>query len=172
MLCLKLLFTLDSQEKMSRFVNLPGLPKDEVLIDHIRREFPGLGLHTLSLIFRPKRVERSGLLGLFALQSLGSRNYRVAVVRHDIVCDTCKDLLIAVILEDKSPIVKGVVPLEPWKLESGPHDPRLFFKQFEGLSLTDPLTVGVGIDGVTGATYSVEAVLAELNRLQARVAMP
>ena len=168
MVCLKLLFVLDAQQQTSRFANLPSLPQNDVLIDHIREEFSELGAHTLSLIFRPERIERSGLLGFFALQSqsLGSHNYRVAVVRHDIACGTCKDLLVAVILEEKSPIIKGIVPIEPWELENGLHDPRPFFKHFVSRSLMDSLTVGVnGIDGVSGATYSVEALLKELNRL-------
>ena len=92
--------------------------------------------------------------------------YDLVVVREDIACATCRDLLAAVFLHADTPRIAGIVPLEAWEMESGPLDPRPFLTQFVGHSVDDSLRVGQQVDGVTGATLTVRAMLQQLRGLR------
>ena len=87
--------------------------------------------------------------------------YRLVVVRQDIACATCRDLLVGILLAPREDHVAGILPLESWELADDPFDPTAFFAQLSGRALAEPLVVGMNIDGITGATLSVNALVTQ-----------
>ena len=61
--------------------------------------------------------------------------------------------------------ILGMLPLSPWELEAGTYDPRIFLSQFTGLVLGASQWKTKDIDGISGATYSVQATLTQLREL-------
>ena len=59
-----------------------------------------------------------------------------------------------------------MAPLEAWEKESGSFDPEAFLAQLKGISLSDSLQVGKDLDGISGATLTVGAMLKELRGLR------
>ena len=62
-------------------------------------------------------------------------------------------------LEPREDRVVAVWPLTSWELADGPFDPTAFFAQLSGRLLSEPLAIGRDLDGVTGATLSVQALV-------------
>ncbi len=61
--------------------------------------------------------------------------------------------------------ILGMLPLSPWELETGTYDPRIFLLQFKGQGLGGSEWEAKDIDGISGATYSVQATLTQLREL-------
>lgn len=120
----------------------------------------------LELVYRPRPAPRSGVLQAYHVYAGRQPVYALVVVREDIACATCRDLLAAVFLNANTQRIAGIVPLVAWEMESGPFDPRPFLTQFVGYSVDDSLRVGREIDGVTGATLTVRAMLQQLDGLR------
>ena len=59
-----------------------------------------------------------------------------------------------------------MTPLEAWEKESGSFDPDAFLAQLKGTSLSDSLRLGQDLDGISGATLTVDAMLIELRGLR------
>ena len=91
--------------------------------------------------------------------------YELVVLRHDVVCGTCRDLLVAVYLVPKTRVIAGIMPLVPWENEMGALEPDTFLAQLVGHSLRDPLRPDDEIDGISGATLTVKALLSEIRGL-------
>jgi hypothetical protein len=87
--------------------------------------------------------------------------YQLVVVRHDIACPTCRDLLVGILIEPREDRVVDILLLASWELADGPFDPTAFFAQLIGRALSEPLVVGQDIDGITGATRSVNALVTQ-----------
>ena len=71
-----------------------------------------------------------------------------------------------VFLQAESRRIAGVVPLVPWETEDGAFDPSVFLQQLEGSMLGDTLRVGEELDGISGATLTVGAMLKQLRGLR------
>ena len=77
---------------------LPALPSATQLLATTRQFDPSLASIDLQLIHEPRPLPRSGLLQLYRVSDNGRPVYALALVRHDIACGTCRDLLAAVFL--------------------------------------------------------------------------
>ena len=144
---------------------LPELPTATQLLAVTRQFDPSLASPDLQLIHEARPLPRSGLLQLYRVSDNGRPVYALALVRHDIACGTCRDLLAAVFLTASTRQIAGVAPLEAWEKESGSFDPDAFLAQLKGTSLGDSLRLGQDLDGISGATLTVGAMLTELRGL-------
>ena len=144
---------------------LPALPSATQLLAATRQFDPSLSSPDLQLIHEARPLPRSGLLRLYRVSDDGRPVYDLALVRHDIACGTCRDLLAAVYLDASTRQIAGVAPLEAWEKENGSFDPEAFLAQLQGASLGDSLRLGKDLDGISGATLTVGALLTELRGL-------
>ncbi len=145
---------------------LPALPSATQLLATTRQFDPSLASIDLQLLHEARPLPRSGLLQLYRVSDHGRPVYALALVRHDIACSTCRDLLAAVYLTASTREIAGVAPLEAWEKEGGFFDPDAFLSQLKGTSLGDSLRLGKDLDGISGATLTVGAMLTELRGLR------
>ena len=149
--------------------DLPPIPSLEVLSDIVQKFNPELTDPQLEVAYEATLHPRSGLLVLYKVNSQDRLVYRLAVVRHDIACSTCRDLLVGIFFDSDDDCIIGIEPLEPWELAEGVVDPTVFLTQFKGRSLLDSLRIGQELDGITGASLTVQALLTELGGLNQRI---
>ncbi len=88
----------------------------------------------------------------------------LVVLRHDIACVLCNDLLIAVLLDPGTRRIHAVEAMVPWELKGEPLDAALFLAQLAGRAPVR-MVAGRDLDGISGATLSVEGMLHELAAL-------
>ena len=141
---------------------LPSIPPKEVVLRGLAAfDSTASSLH-LKEVYQAVPAPRSGVLSAYrVLTEDEALAYKLVVVRHDITCATCRDLLIGILLAPGEDRVAGVLPLESWELADGRFDPTAFFAQLIGRALSEPLVVGRDIDGITGATLSVNALVTQ-----------
>lgn len=141
---------------------LPSIPPQEAMLYRLAAfDSTASSLH-LTEVYRATPAPRSGVLSAYrVLTDSEALAYKLVVVRHDIACATCRDLLIGILIEPKEDRVAGVLTLESWELAAGPFDPTAFLAQLSGRALAEPLVVGQSIDGITGATLSVNALVTQ-----------
>ena len=89
----------------------------------------------------------------------------LVTLRHDVSCSTCNNLQVAVHVGLDDWKIRSVYPLEPWELSGKSMDPTPFLSQFSGRLAGERTVVGENIDGITGATLTVNAFLHELQVL-------
>lgn len=138
--------------------SLPWPPPPQDLLVKLN-ETLGQDVPALRSIFLPNRVPTSGII-----EVLEYGDMYVAVLREDIACDVCRDLLVAVIFNSMTREIQNIVPLEPWELQGKPFDPHPILSQFGHLE-ADNSNILLQVDGVTGATKSVEALVRGLDLL-------
>ena len=137
-------------------------PPNEVVLHSLSKFDPTSSTFRLKEVYQAVPVPRSGVLSAYkVLKGHETLAYRLVLVRHDIACATCRDLLVGILLAPGEDRVEAVLPLVPWELADGRFDPTPFFSQLIGRVLSDPLVVGRDIDGVTGATLSVNALVTQ-----------
>ena len=116
-------------------------------------------------VFAARPEPRSGVLIVYSVHNNEQKMFYLAAVRHDISCTTCRDLLLGVLLDPNTNKILGMLPLSPWELETGTYDPTVFLSQFTGQGLGTSQWETKDIDGISGATYSVQATLTQLREL-------
>ena len=141
---------------------LPPVPTKEVVLHHLAAfDSTASALH-LKEVYQAVPAPRSGVLSAYRVTTDDEAlAYKLVVVRHDIACPTCRDLLVGILLAPKEDRVAAILPLESWELADGSFDPTAFFAQMSGRALSDPLVVGRDIDGITGATLSMNALVTQ-----------
>ena len=141
---------------------LPPVPPQEVVLRHLAAfDSTASALH-LKEVYQAVPAPRSGVLSAYrVLMDDEMLAYRLVIARHDIACATCRDLLVGLLIEPIQDRVAAVWSLESWELAEGRFDPTAFFAQLTGRALSEPLVVGEDIDGITGATRSVNALVTQ-----------
>ena len=141
---------------------LPPIPPKEVVLHHLATfDSTASALH-LKEVYQAVPVPRSGVLSAYRVVTDDEAlAYKLVVVRHDIACPTCRDLLVGILIEPREDRVVDILPLASWELADGPFAPTAFFAQLSGRVLSEPLVVGRDIDGITGATLSVNALVTQ-----------
>ena len=150
------------EKSLSPESSLPPVPPQEVVLRHLAAfDSTASALH-LKEVYQAVPAPRSGVLSAYrVLMDDEALAYKLVVVRHEIACATCRDLLVGILIGPKEDRVAAVLPLESWELADGPFDPTAFFAQLSGRALSEPLVVGRDIDGITGATRSVNALVTQ-----------
>ena len=138
--------------------SLPWHPPPQDLLVKLN-ETLGQDVPELRSIFLPNRVPASGIIEVLEYGKM-----YVAILREDIACDVCRDLLVAVVFNPLTGEIQNIVPLEPWELQGEPFDPHLILSRFERLEADNSYTL-LQVDGITGATKSVEALVRGLDLL-------
>ncbi len=146
------------EQRSSYNPSLPWHPPPQELLVKLN-ETLGQDVPTLRSIFFPNRVPASGII-----EVLEYGDMYAAILREDIACDVCRDLLVAVVFNCLTREIQDIVPLEPWELQGEPFDPQPILSQF-GLLESDNSNTLLQVDGVTGATKSVEALVRGLDLL-------
>lgn len=150
------------EKSLSPQAPLPSIPPQEAMLNRLAAFDSTAGAFHLTEVYQATPAPRSGVLSAYrVLTDDEALAYKLVVVRHDIACATCRDLLIGILIEPKEDRVAGVLTLESWELADGPFDPTAFFAQLSGRALAEPLVVGQNIDGITGATLSVNALVTQ-----------
>lgn len=141
---------------------LPPVPPKEVVLHHlVAFDSTASALH-LKEVYQAMPAPRSGVLSAYRVVTDDEAlAYKLVVVRHDIACPTCRDLLVGILIEPKEDRVAAILPLASWELADGSFDPTAFFAQLSGRVLSGPLVVSRDIDGITGATLSVNALVSQ-----------
>lgn len=149
-----------------RYANsdLPPIPNEDNLLELINRKRPNISQIKIEKLYQAKPIPRSGLVCYYKINSQDTLYSNLAVLRHDISCSTCNDLLVCVIIDTKGGI-EDVIPIEPWEIENKPLDPLLLLSQLRGKSLRNHSGLD-NVDGITSATYTSKALLAELRVLR------
>ena len=150
------------EKSLSSESPLPPVPPKEVVLHHlVAFDSTASALH-LKEVYQAMPAPRSGVLSAYrVLTDEEALAYKLVVVRHDIACPTCRDLLVGILIEPREDRVVDILPLASWELADGPFDPTAFFAQLIGRALFEPLVVGQDIDGITGATLSVNALVTQ-----------
>lgn len=159
----------EAQERHA-YRDLPPVPSLEVLTGVVREYHSELIDPQLEVAYLATPQPRSDLLVLYEVRDSNRLVYHLAVVRHDIACNTCRDLLVGIFLTPEEDRILGIASLEPWELAGGVVDPTPLLAQLKGRSLQDSLRAGRDLDGMTGASLSVQALLTELWGLGKRIA--
>lgn len=150
---------------------LPPVPPKEVLLRRLAAFDSTASTLYLKEVYRTVPAPRSGVLSAYrVLTDDEALVYRLVIVRHDIACATCRDLLIGILMYPREDRVAAILPLESWELADGPFDPTAFFDQLSGRVLAESLVVGQNIDGITGATLSVNALVTQWNQAESWLA--
>ena len=150
------------EKSLSPQAPLPFTPPQEAMLNRLAAFDSTAGAFHLTEAYQATPAPRSGVLSAYrVLTDDEALAYKLVVVRHDIACATCRDLLIGILIEPKEDRVAGVLTLESWELADGPFDPTAFLAQLSGRVLAEPLVVGQNIDGITGATLSVNALVTQ-----------
>ena len=144
---------------------LPSIPSKEALIELTQRFDEKLGQPKLNQIYQAIPELASGLIVVYQVYDKEHFRYTLAVVRHDIACLTCNDLLVTVFLEAGTHAIKGIVPIASWESKDVVIDPTEFLAQFVGHPVQESLHLEQNVDGMTGATYTVNALVERLNEL-------
>ena len=116
-------------------------------------------------VFVARPEPHSGILAVYSIHKNEQKTFYLAAIRHDIRCTTCRDLLLGVLFAPNTNKISGILPLSPWELETGTYDPTVFLSQFKGQILGGSQWEAKDIDGISGATYSVQATLTQLREL-------
>lgn len=138
--------------------SLPWHPPPQELLVKLN-ETLGQDVSALISVFLPNRVPASGIIEVLEYGEM-----YVAVLREDIACDVCRDLLVAVIFNPLTMEIQDIVPLEPWEFQGKPFDPYPILSRFGRLEADNSNTL-LQVDGITGATKSVEALVRGLDLL-------
>ena len=150
------------EKSLSPESSLPSIPPKEIILLRLAEfDSTASALH-LKEVYQVTPAPRSGVLSAYRILTEDEAlAYKLVVVRHDIACPTCRDLLVGILLAPGEDRVAAVLPLESWELADGHFDPTAFFAQLSGRALSEPLVVGRDIDGITGATLSVNALVTQ-----------
>ena len=143
--------------------SLPAVPTDREIAAIARKmSREETVLRLTGNVHAPNSPPRSGLVRVDTATDGRGAEYYVAVIRHDIACVTCNNLLMAVLVGTDDGEIREVVALEPWELRGEPMDPSGFLNQFAGRFLTKNELTRQDVDGISGATLTVNAFLHQM----------
>ncbi len=111
------------EKSLSPQASLPSIPPKEAVLRSLAAfDSTASSLH-LTEVYQAVPAPRSGVLSAYrVLTEDEALVYKLVVVRHDIACATCRDLLIGILTEPKEDRVAGVLTLESWELTDGPFE--------------------------------------------------
>ena len=144
---------------------LPEVPSKQDITSHLEAFNAAYKDVKMQEIFVARPEPPSGVLAVYSVHNNEQKTFYLAAVRHDISCTTCRDLLLGVLFDPSTNKISGILPLSPWELETGTYDPTGFLSQFKGQILETSQWETKDIDGISGATYSVQATLTQLREL-------
>ena len=153
------------QKRAMPVAGLPEVPSKQEIASRLEVFNAAYKDIKIQEIFAARPEPRSGVLVVYSVHNNEQKTFYLAAVRHDISCTTCRDLLLGVLFDPNTNKILGILPLLPWELETGTYDPTVFLSQFKGQILGASQWEAKDIDGISDATYSVQATLTQLCEL-------
>ena len=153
------------QKRTMPVAGLPEVPSKQDIASRLEAFNAAYKDIKMQEVFVTRPEPRSGVLAVYSIHNNEQEQSYLAAVRHDISCTTCRDLLLGVLFDLNTNKILGILPLSSWELEVGTYDPRVFLSQFKGQGLGGSEWEAKDIDGISGATYSVQATLTQLREL-------
>ena len=129
----------------------------------VRQETPSIGDAPASVVWEANPEPRTGLVSVLELPATGTPEWRIVVVRHHILCSVCRDVYAAAVYRIVEDELARVVLLDPWEMEGRTIAVDPFLSQFVGIPRDQRLTTGGNVDGLSGATKSVDGLVERLN---------
>jgi len=142
------------------------VPAPEALLSQVRQ---GVSDSTLQLqpVWAATPEPASGLVAAYQIWRGDHAAYRLVVLRHDIACSVCRDVLAAA-LYDADALVH-IFLLDAWEVRGERVDTAHFLRQFVGRSVATELALESNVDGLSGATFSTAGLVEQLNAAAAWV---
>lgn len=153
------------QKRVMPVAGLPEVPSKQDITARLEAFNAAYKDIQMQEVFGARPEPHSGVLTVYSIHNNEQEMFYLAAVRHDISCTTCRDLLLGILFDPNTNKILGILPLSPWELEDGPYDPTVFLSQFKDQILGTSQWEAKDIDGISGATYSVQATLTQLREL-------
>ncbi|MEW6754941.1 MAG: FMN-binding protein [Candidatus Latescibacterota bacterium] len=154
------------QQRMRQAAGRPPLapiPELSALRSQVAALLPATDGCAWETAYAAEDEPRTGIARVYDLSCAGTLAYRCLILRHDIACGTCRDLLFGTLYDVPSRTWTLILLLEPFERKGGPVDATAFLGQFRGRSVDDRFVVGDNVDGLTGATKSVRGLIHRLH---------
>ena len=142
---------------------LAPLPLPSDLLDLAGVSHPDSGDLALRQTYKPEPQPRSGIAAAYAVLRADTLESHLLVLRHDIACGKCRDLLVPARYNPQLSLLQRVALIEPFETEHGPIDSEDFLAQLRDWSLDEAVGLGDDIDGISGATNSTTGLVEQLN---------
>lgn len=111
----------------------------------------------------------SGLVAAYQVVRGDQAVYRLVVLRHDIACSVCRDVLAAALYDAAGDALVQVLLLDYWEVRGERVDTVRFLRQFAGRPVAEELAIEANVDGISGATFSAGGLVEQLNSAAAWV---
>ena len=111
----------------------------------------------------------SGLVADYQVMRGDQEAYRLVMFRYDIACGVCRDVLAAALYDAGGDALVQILLLDYWEVRGERVDTGRFLRQFAGRSVATELALESNIDGISGATFSAEGLVEQLNMAAAWV---
>lgn len=153
-------------ERMRRAAGAPHirpLPAMESMRAQLEEEHPDVPHYQWRLAYDAHPDPRTGIAQVYDMRHGMRVTHRFLVIRHDIACGVCRDILAGLLYDESSGRWAGFVLFEPFERKGSLVDAGPFLEQFSGRSVGARFVLGETIDGITGATSSVTGFINRLH---------
>ena len=110
----------------------------------------GYAQSSMALLHRPWRLDPTGIVRAYEYE--GAPRRYLAVFRYDIECEDCRDVAAVATFDSSARDIERIQLLDDWEVRGEPVDTEGFISQFAGRN-------SLGVEGISGATKSVEALM-------------
>jgi hypothetical protein len=143
-------------------VPLVPAPSPEELLAQVRQVVAD---HTLQLqpVWTAEPEPTSGLVAAYRVLHGDEAVYRLVVLRYDIACSVCRDVLAAALYDAAGDALVQILLLDYWEVRGKRVDTARFLRQFAGRSVAEELALEANVDGISGATFSAGGLVEQLN---------
>ena len=149
----------------------PELPlPDREYLRGLVRDLEPAGAFSLRLLYDEEPALGTGIARVYRADIEGKGTYYLVVLRHNIACEVCRDIVAVAIYDRDRRRLAGVYLSQPWEVRGRAVDTRPFLDQFSGWPLETPIRIGANADGITGATKSTRGLAEQLNEAAAWIA--
>ncbi|MEW6755969.1 MAG: hypothetical protein AB1505_34065 [Candidatus Latescibacterota bacterium] len=150
-------------ERLRHARGLVPAPPLADLVQRVQEAEPATRGAEVRPVHVPAREPRTGLAGVYDLVQQGQVAHRLVVLRHDIPCGRCRDILAVALYTVAESALARVLLIEPFETETGAVDAQPFLAQLAGRPAAAHLEVGRNVDGITHATNSSTGLVEGLN---------
>ena len=111
----------------------------------------------------------SGLVAAYQVVRGDQAVYRLVLLRHDIACSVCRDVLAAALYDAEGDALVQVFLLDYWEVRGERVHTARFLRQLAGRPVAEELALEANVDGISGATFSAGGLVEQLNTAAAWV---
>ena len=142
---------------------LPVAPSPEGLLARLQELETEAEPLRLVAVYVPARQPTRGLSAVYDVTRGATIPYRLFVVRHDVPCTGCGELLAAVVCDLPTRSIRHVLLLQPWVTGCDSVDAQPFTRQFVGRPATGRFEAGENLHILSGAKWQSQALIRCVN---------